>query len=52
MTTKSPVRAPRATELFAGAEAPALEAEGPLVLMRTEMEAAKPSTLRLVVQGD
>lgn len=47
-----PVRAPRATELFAGAEAPALEAEGPLVLMRTEMEAAKPSTLRLVVQGD
>lgn len=42
-----PVGAPRATELFAGAEAPAADAEGVVVLVRTKLDPASPLTLHL-----
>ena len=43
--------APRAAELFAGAEAPAMGAEGMVILMRAEMDPAASLTLRLARQN-
>ena len=39
--------APRAADLFAGAEAPAAAAEGAVILMRAEMDPSVPLALRL-----
>lgn len=42
-----PAHAPRAADLFAGAEAPAAAAEESVILMRAEMDPSVPLTLRL-----
>ena len=49
--TVVPTAAPRAADLFAGADAPALAGEGAVVLIRAEMDPAVPRTLRLAIQA-
>ena len=45
-----PPHASRAADLFAGAEAPAMGGEGPVVLIRAEMDPSKPVTVRLTTK--
>ncbi|MGD9613682.1 MAG: TIM-barrel domain-containing protein, partial [Kiritimatiellia bacterium] len=49
--TVVPTAAPRAANLFAGAEAPVPAGEGTVVLIRAEMDPAVPLTLRLATQA-
>ena len=45
-----PSHASRAADLFAGAEAPATGGEGPVVLIRAEMDPSQPATVRLTTK--
>ena len=46
-----PSHASRAADLFAGAEAPATDGEGPVVLIRAEMDPSQPLTVRLATKA-